>query len=404
MTTPEALILKFAAIHPSLNERGLRRWAAAEARSLGHGGIKKLVTVTGLSRQTIERGIKELAAEATQPQPPLPPQSSRRKGGGRKKLTVKFPELRAALNDLVDPVTRGHPESALIWSAKSAAKLSSEMKALGHQISERATAYLLKEMGYSLQAMRKTMEGGTHEHRDAQFENITKRVADFQAAGQPAVSIDAKKKELVGAFANKGKEWQPSGAPVPANVYDFVDPALGKVTPYGVYDLQHNMGWVSVGIDHDTAEFAVHSLRLWWNEMGRALYPGATKLLITADGGGSNGSRVRLWKVALQKFAMEAGLEIQVCHFPPGTSKWNKIEHRMFSYISLNWRGRALASRQIIVSLIGQTTTQTGLKIRAALDEGIYPVGKKVTDGEMAQLHLTRSDFQPNWNYTISHK
>jgi hypothetical protein len=402
MEFPDALAQKFAAIRPSLNERGLRRWAAAEARSLGHGGIKRLVSITGLARGTIERGIRELNTEKDHPQPLLPSSSSRRKGGGRKKLTVKCPELSAALNALVDPVTRGHPESALIYSSKSAAKLCSEMQAMGYQISERATASLLKEMGYSLQAMRKTMEGGTHEHRDAQFENIAKQVAAYQAAGQPAVSIDAKKKELVGPFANKGKEWQPKGSPVPANVYDFVDPTLGKVTPYGIYDLQNNMGWVSVGIDHDTAEFAVQSLRLWWKEMGSALYPGATRLLITADGGGSNGSRVRLWKVALQQLARETGLEIQVCHFPPGTSKWNKIEHRMFSYISINWRGQALASRQIIVSLIGQTTTKTGLKISAALDEGIYPVGRKVTDKEMAEIKLTRGDFQPNWNYTIS--
>jgi hypothetical protein len=280
--------------------------------------------------------------------------------------------------------------------------LAAELCAAGHQISERSVATLLKENGYSLQAMRKTKEGGNPENRDAQFLHIAEKVREFQAAGQPVVSVDAKKKELVGTFANKGREWQPKGQPEEANVYDFIDKELGKVTPYGVYDLQHNQGWVSVGIDHDTAEFAVQTLRRWWTEMGQALYPAATRLLITADGGGSNGSRVRLWKVALQSFASETGIEVHVCHLPPGTSKWNKIEHRMFSCISLNWRGRALATRQIIVNLIAQTTTKTGLKILAALAEGNYPIGQKVEDREMAALNLTREEFQPNWNYALA--
>jgi transposase len=389
---------KFAVISSALNERGLRLWAAAEARSLGHGGITKVAKVTGLTTHTISRGIKQL----TENEPSnLDPQMSRRKGGGRKKLTTHAPDLLEQLKKLVDPVTRGHPESPLLWTAKSTAALAKELQKIGYQISDRSVATLLKENGYSLQAMRKTKEGGEHEDRDAQFALIAKTVNEHQEQGQPAVSIDAKKKELVGTFANKGKEWQPKGQPEEANVYDFIDKKLGKVTPYGVYDLAQNEGWVSVGIDRDTAEFAVESLRRWWREMGEALYPRASKLLITADGGGSNGSRVRLWKVALQQFSKETGLEIQVCHYPPGTSKWNKIEHRMFNHISMNWRGRALASRQIVVNLIGQTTTKAGLKIRAALDEGVYPTGKKISDKEMRELNLTRNEFQPNWNYSL---
>jgi transposase len=395
---------KFAAISATLTERALRLWAAAEARSLGHGGIKEVADVTGLSRRTIGRGIKELVQSGESATATLAPHASRRPGAGRKKLVVKTPELLSDLTALVDPATRGHPESPLLWTAKSTVKLAEELQRKGHRISERTVASLLKENGYSLQAMRKTKEGGRHEDRNAQFEHIARLARKFRSRGQPVISVDAKKKELVGTFANKGQEWQPKGHPEQANVYDFVDEELGKVTPYGVYDLHHNMGWVSVGIDHDTAEFAVETVRRWWKEMGKPLYPDAARLMITADGGGSNGSRVRLWKVALQKFAQESGLEIHVCHFPPGTSKWNKIEHRMFSYVSLNWRGRALATRQIIVSLIGQTTTKTGLLIRAALDEGKYPTGKKVTNEEMATLNLKRHTFRPNWNYSLAPK
>ena len=394
---------KYAAVASTLTERGRRFWAAAEARSLGRGGIKRVAEVTGLSRRTVERGIKELKAPVARAQKvALAPQASRRPGAGRKRLGVKYPKLLVDLNGLVDPATRGHPQSALRWSAKSTGKLAAQLQELGHQVSERSVAGILKAQGYSLQAMRKTKEGGLHEDRNAQFEHIASRVREFQCQGQPVVSIDAKKKELVGTYANKGREWQPKGRPEQANVYDFVDQELGKVTPYGVYDLQHNVGWVSVGIDHDTAEFAVQTLRRWWAEMGQALYPKAKRLLITADGGGSNGSRVRLWKVALAQFAQESGLEISVCHFPPGTSKWNKIEHRMFAFISLNWRGRALATRQIIVSLIGQTTTKSGLKIRADLDEGLYPTGRKVLDAEMAALNLKRDAFHPEWNYSLA--
>lgn len=400
MDLPDGILAdKFTAIASSLNERSLRLWAAAEARSLGYGGIQKVADITGFSRDRISRGIKELNEEKTQE---LEPHASRRKGGGRKKLTDKSPGLLSDLERLVDPVTRGHPESPLLWTAKSTADLAKELEVMGYSISDRSVATLLKGAGYSLQAMRKTREGGEHEDRDAQFINIAKAVSLHQVEGEPAVSIDAKKKELIGMFANKGQEWQPKGQPEQANVYDFIDKELGKVTPYGVYDLAHNEGWVSVGIDRDTAEFAVESIRRWWREMGCALYPSASKLLITADGGGSNGSRVRLWKVALQKFAQETGLEIQVCHYPPGTSKWNKIEHRMFNHISMNWRGRALATRQIVVNLIGKTTTKAGLKIKAALDEGTYPTGIKISDKEMEKLNLTRGEFQPQWNYTLT--
>ena len=398
-TTLQSLPDKFKAISSTLTERGLRLWAAAEARSLGHGGIAKLVNVTGLSRRTVARGIAELADSI---RPLLSVRASRRKGGGRKRLVDNAPSLAADLERLVDPVTRGHPESPLRWSAKSTGALAAELQALGHRVSDRSVAALLRKGGYSLQAMRKTKEGGTHEHRDAQFANIAGKVNHYQAEGLPVVSIDAKKKALVGTFANKGREWQIKGQPEEANVYDFIDKALGKVTPYGVYDITRNEGWVSVGIDHDTAEFAVESLRRWWREMGSALYPEADKLLITADGGGSNGSRVRLWKLSLQRFAEETGLEIEVCHYPPGTSKWNKIEHRMFNHISMNWRGRALATREIIVSLIGETKSKSGLRIQAALDEGIYPPGRKVSDQEMSQLKLTCAEFQPAWNYRIS--
>lgn len=401
LTTAHSLADKFTAISATLTERGLRLWAAAEARSLGYGGITRVVEATGLSRRTVARGIAELS---DQNRTPLPGHVSRRKGGGRKRLVKKSPSLATDLEHLVDPVTRGHPESPLLWTAKSTSALAAELRAIGHCVSDRTVATLLKKSGYSLQAMRKTKEGGTHEHRDAQFANIAAKVNTYQAEGQPVVSIDAKKKELVGTFANKGREWQPKGQPEEANVYDFIDKTLGKVTPYGIYDVIRNEGWVSVGIDHDTAEFAVESLRRWWREMGCKLYPKAGKLLITADGGGSNGSRVRLWKLSLQSFAEETGLEIEVCHYPPGTSKWNKIEHRMFNHISMNWRGRALATREIIVSLIGETKSKSGLKIRAALDKGIYPTGRKVSDQEMSRIKLTPAEFQPAWNYKISPK
>ena len=403
MTTQRKVVRgKFEAIQGALHERGLRRWAAAEASSIGRGGTKLLAGITGLSTRTIQRGKKEIQAPASELA--MEPGRSRRAGGGRKRLAQNKPELTSALEQLVSPSTRGHPESALKWTSKSTEKLAAQLRAAGYQISARSVSALLKQMGYSLQSMRKTMEGGKHVDRHAQFEHIDETVRAFQARGEPVISVDAKKKELVGTFTNKGREWQPKGKPEQANVYDFVDEALGKVTPYGVYDLSANEGWVSVGVDHDTAEFAVQSIRTWWQQMGRSLYRNAKRICITADGGGSNGSRVRLWKAALAQWAKETGLEVHVCHFPPGTSKWNKIEHRLFSYLSINWRGRPLESRQIIVSLIAQTTTKAGLKVSASLDEGIYPLGKKVTDEQMASLNLTRHSFHGEWNYSLSPK
>jgi hypothetical protein len=305
------------------------------------------------------------------------------------------------LEGLVEPTTRGDPESPLRWTCKSTTKLAAQLNAHRHRVSQRTVCDLLWGLGYSLQSGRKTREGAQHPDRDAQFQHIAKVVGQFQGRGEPVISVDAKKKELVGDYANKGQEWRPKGEPVPVQVYDFVDQKRGKVAPYGVYDVGANRGWVSVGIDQDTAEFAVESIRRWWREMGQPLYPQSRRLLITADGGGSNGSRVRLWKVALQQLADELGLEIFVCHFPPGTSKWNKIEHRLFCHISRNWRGWPLRSRQVIVNLIGQTTTAHGLSIRAALDTGRYPAGIKVTDAQMKALALEKDSFHGEWNYSL---
>jgi transposase len=395
---------KFAALRPLLDERRLRLWAAAEARSLERGGIKAVAAVCGLSRRSIERGIAELGTgkPAAGPTSFLATNRSRKPGGGRKPLLAKHPQLSVELERLVDAATRGDPMSPLRWTSKSTDKLAAELSQQGYAISPRSVAQLLKQAGYSLQSVRKTHEGGKHEDRNEQFEHINTLVQAFQLQGDPVISIDAKKKELIGNFANKGREWQPKGQPEPVNVYDFIDEDLGKVTPYGVLDVAANEGWVSVGIDHDTAEFAAESIRSWWREMGRTRYPQAQRLLITADGGGSNGVRVRLWKKALQALATHLALEIHVCHFPPGTSKWNKIEHRMFCQITQNWRGRPLTSRQVVVNLIGQTTTKTGLRIKAALDEKCYPIKQQVSDAEMAAIKITRHDFHGEWNYYIS--
>jgi Rhodopirellula transposase DDE domain len=394
---------KYKVLQPLLNERCLRLWAATEARSLGHGGIKAVATACGLSRRSIERGLSELQSRAAGNETvQLPAGRVRRPGGGRKTLLSNNPNLVAELEHLVDSATRGDPMSPLRWTSKSTEKLAKELQAGGHQISARSVAKVLKNTGYSLQVVRKTHEGGKHEDRDEQFEHINTSVKAFQACGEPVISIDAKKKELIGNFTNKGKEWHPKGQPKEVNVYDFVDKELGKVTPYGVLDIAANEGWVSVGIDHDTAEFAAESIRCWWREMGCLRYPKATRLLITADGGGSNGVRVRLWKKVLQGLATGLGLEIHVCHFPPGTSKWNKIEHRMFCQITQNWRGRPLMSRQVVVNLIGQTTTKTGLRIKAALDENIYPTKQKVSDAELAAIKIIRHEFHGEWNYYIS--
>ena len=391
---------KYAALAACLDEARLRLWAAAEARSLGHGGIEALARVTGLSRRTIHRGLEALRQRRGPA--PLPRLGrARAPGGGRKRLTARDPALLADLEALVEPSSRGDPKSPLRWTCKSTTKLAAELNRRRPRVSQRSVCSLLAQLHYSLQATRKTREGRQHPDRDAQFAHINRVVKQFQRAGQPVISVDTKKKELVGAFANKGREWRPRGHPEAVQIYDFPDPAQGKVAPYGVYDLTANEGWVSVGIDHDTAEFAAESIRRWWREMGQRLYPTAQRLLITADGGGSNGSRVRLWKVALQRLATEVGLELWVCHFPPGTSKWNKIEHRMFCHISQNWRGRPLTSRQVVVKLIGSTTTQQGLKIKAAVDTGTYPSGVKVTDEQMQSVRLKPDKFHGDWNYAI---
>jgi hypothetical protein len=397
----EVIAEKFASLEPVLDERARRLWAAAEARAIGRGGISRVAEATGLSRITIRMGLRELNPSS----PPLDRVASaggvRRRGGGRKPLIAHDPKLELALEILVDPVTRGDPMSPLRWTCKSAANLAAELQAQGHTVSERSVNRLLHASGYSLQSNRKTIEGGDHPDRDDQFQHINRRVKAYQKQGQPVVSVDAKKKELVGRYRNGGREWQPSGSPEEVNVYDFIDKDLGKAIPYGVYDQTANTGWVGVGVDHDTAEFAVETLRRWWRNMGRRVYPQATKLLVTADGGGSNGSRCRLWKMELQRLASETGLQISVCHFPPGTSKWNKIEHRMFCHITENWRGRPLVSREVVVNLIGKTTTETGLSIRSELDDGSYPTGRKVTDQQMKGLSIKKDKFHGEWNYTI---
>jgi hypothetical protein len=387
---------RFRRLAPVLDERARRLVVAAEAVALGRGGITRVARATGVAREVIRTGIAELGAHER-----LPAGRIRRPGGGRKRAVETDPTLWPDLERLVDPVTRGDPESALRWTSKSLRTLAAELGRLGHRVSHRLVADLLHAAGYSLQATRKTLEGGDHPDRDAQFAHINARVGEHLAAGEPAISVDTKKKELVGPFKNGGREWQPAGQPQDVRVHDFVDRELGRVSPYGVDDLAHNTGWVNVGIDHDTASFAVESIRRWWDRMGRAVYPHATRLLITADGGGSNGARVRLWKLELQRFADETGLQIAVCHLPPGTSKWNRIEHRLFSFISQNWRGRPLVSYAVIVSLIAATTTANGLRVGCELDTNTYPAGRKVTDDELAGVRLHRDPFHGDWNYTI---
>ena len=397
----EAVKRKFAVLDPLFDERLRRRWAAVEARQMGRGGIACVAAATGMSCTTIRAGLKELdAKQAPDAQPD--PARLRRPGAGRKPLIARDPQLAQALERLVDPVTRGDPMGPLLWTCSSAARLAAELTTAGHAVSERTVNRLLHELGYSLQANRKTLEGAQHADRDVQFKHINRRVRAFQALRQPIVSVDTKKKELVGEYHNGGREWRPKGQPQRVKVHDFVDKTLGKAIPYGVYDLTNDSGWVSVGEDHDTAVFAVETLRRWWLRMGSAAYPQAKRLLITADGGGSNSSRSRLWKVELQKFADAAGLRISVCHFPPGTSKWNKIEHRMFCHITENWRGRPLVSRQVVVNLIGHTRTKSGLTIRSELDENRYPTGQTVSDQQMQALNLKRDKFHGEWNYTLT--
>ena len=397
----QVIAQKFASLEPVLDERARRLWAAAEARAIGRGGISRVAEATGLSRITVRSGLSELNPSSSPLDREVAAGRTRRPGGGRKPLTEHDSKLYRALEILVDPVTRGDPMSPLRWTCKSAAKLAAELQARGHSVSERSVNRLLHASGYSLQSNRKTLEGGDHPDRDAQFRHINQRVKVYQRQGQPVVSVDAKKKELVGRFRNGGREWQPSGEPEAVNVYDFIDKDLGKALPYGVYDQTTNTGWVSVGVDHDTAEFAVETLRRWWRNMGSRVYPQARSLLVTADGGGSNGSRCRLWKVELQRLASETGLRISVCHFPPGTSKWNKIEHRMFCHITQNWRGRPLTSRAVVVNLIGSTRTSTGLEIHSELDENEYPTGMKVTDEQLGGVRMKKNRFHGEWNYTI---
>jgi len=398
----DSLQEKYKVLKSYLNEQTLRIWSAVEARSLKRGGISHVAKATGISRTTIYAGIKELERDTEGELAPKRTGCIRKQGGGRKKITEKDPGLMRDLESLIEPVTRGDPESPLRWTCKSTTKIAAELRAMGHPISQRKVCDLLYELGYSLQSNRKSREGSTHADRDAQFNYIWQQVLNFQVRSQPVISVDTKKKELIGEFKNGGSEWAEKGRPVEVNVHDFADPALGKVVPYGIYDLTANKGWVSVGIDHDTAEFAVESIRRWWKEMGRLMYPNATELLITADCGGSNGSRVRLWKRELQNFADEINLQISVSHFPPGTSKWNKIEHRMFCHISQNWRGRPLTSREVVINLIANTTTQKGLEIRAHLDGKRYTTGIKVSNDEFNSIAIERSDFHGEWNYTIN--
>ena len=388
---------KFEALSDALSERTRRLFAAAEAQALGRGGIALVARATGLSPSTIVRGIRELESGS-----PFDAERIRGLGGGRKKATERDPTLQADLEGLVEPTASGDPQSGLRWTSKSVRKLAAELRTMGHEVSHRLVSDLLHEAGYSLQANRKSQEGSAHPDRDAQFHHINRQVSRFQARRQPVISVDTKKKELVGNFKNPGREWRLMGQPERVRVHDFVIPELGKAIPYGVYDLTRNAGWVSVGIDHDTATFAVHSIRRWWQVMGRQSYPKASSLLITADAGGSNGSRTWLWKWELQRLADLSGLAITVCHFPPGTSKWNKIEHRMFSYISTNWRGKPLTSLAVIVNLIASTRTVRGLRIRCELDKGCYPKGQQVTDEQMAALRLRRHRFHGDWNYALS--
>ena len=390
---------KYKSFLPYLNERTRRIWAAIEATTLGYGGVSAVAAATGLSRNTIAAGMRELQNNKGKAVVPV---QIRQPGAGRKLVEEIDSTILEALESLVEPTTRGDPQSSLRWTCKSVTKLAEELQRLGHQVCPKTVYNLLQAMNYSLQSNRKTTEGSTHPDRDKQFEHIANTVTRFQQRHRPVISVDTKKKELVGNYKNTGQEWQPKRQPTEVNIHDFVDPKLGKVIPYGVYDLSLNQGFVSVGIDHDTAEFAVESIRHWWYEMGKSLYPRSKHLLITADGGGSNGNRNRLWKLKLQELADETGLTIHVCHFPPGTSKWNQIEHRMFCHITTNWRGRPLTSRQVVVNLIGHTMTQSGLEITAMLDENCYNVGIQVTEQEFESIAIHKSRFHGDWNYQIN--
>ncbi|MCA1844154.1 MAG: ISAzo13 family transposase [Actinobacteria bacterium] len=398
--TIERMSAIYQALSPLMDERMRRQWAAAEAKAHGWGGIRAVSSATGLSPTTIRRGLAELDLREANPDEPIPARL-RRPGGGRKRRTETDPDLLPALERLLDPVTRGDPGSPLRWVCKSTTRLAKELTREGHPLSPSTVGRVLKAEGYSLQSNRKMKEGASHPDRNAQFAHINETVKEFQRRGQPVISVDTKKKELVGEYANGGREWRAKGDPEEVLVHDFMDKNLGKAIPYGVYDLTANQGWVSVGIDHDTARFAAEAIRRWWTKMGSKRHPDAEELLVTADGGGSNGSRHRLWKVALQELADHLGMPIRVCHFPPGTSKWNKIEHRMFCHITQNWRGRPLVSHEVIINLIASTSTEQGLSIQAELDSGSYPTGIKVSAAELAEVTIEPSDFHGDWNYRV---
>jgi hypothetical protein len=396
LQTEEVLRQKLVSMLPHLNERQRRLYLAAEAKSLGYGGTAMVSRLTGVDGNTLRKGIDELLIPVV-----LPAYVARQEGGGRKKLRDKDPELVRSLEKLVAPETRGDPMSPLVWTTKSTRNLAHALKGQGFQISHDVVATMLHELGYSLQSNRKTLEGSEHVDRDAQFRYINDTVKEFQEARQPVISVDAKKKENVGNFKNAGREWTPQGEPVEVGVYDFKDPVLGKVTPYGIFDEQENKGWVNVGTDHDTSAFAVESIRRWWKSDGCKTYTTADRLLVCADGGGSNGSRVRLWKIELGRLAAETGLTITVCHLPPGTSKWNKIEHKLFCHITSNWRGCPLTSHEVVVNLIGATNTRKGLRVTAQLDTREYPTSIKVTDKDLAAIPRRPHKFHGEWNYTI---
>jgi transposase len=391
-----AITARFDALKTVLDERARRLVAAAESQAIGKGGISIVAKATGISRPVIRQGITDLKDPTK-----LALGRVRKEGGGRKRATAKDSSLKTDLASILESTTRGDPQAALRWTCKSVRQLTEELKRLKHQVSHQVVADLLHELGYSLQGNRKTKEGSNHPDRNAQFAHLNGKVKWSLGRHQPVISVDTKKKELVGYFKNGGRELRPKGQPETVLVHDFVDPELGRATPYGIYDLGRNSGWVSLGVDHDTAEFAVETIRRWWRTMGRPAYPEAIRLLITADAGGSHGSRLRLWKIELQKLADETGLRIAVCHFPPGTSKWNKIEHRLFSYITQNWRGKPLRSFQTIVNLIAATTTKTGLKVHAELNTETYQSGIKVSDADLAQVNIRRDKFHGDWNYEI---
>ena len=392
---------RYRSLKSDLTERARRLFAASEALAFGHGGIAAVARATGKAPSSIGMGIKEVRAIEDGTAPPMDPTRSRRPGAGRKKATEKDPTLVSDLKELVESTTRGDPESPLLWTARSQRNIVEALKKQGHQTSMKMVSRLLKELGYSLQANRKRLEGAQHPDRNAQFEHINETLRRQAEANEPAISVDTKKKELVGPYKNGGRELSAKGDPIDVKGHDFIDKELGHVRPYGVYDIKENEAWVSVGINHDTGEFAVQTVRTWWNEMGAPRYPNATSLVITADGGGSNGYRLRLWKLELQGLVDELGFPITVCHLPPGTSKWNKIEHRLFSFITQNWRGKPLLTHQVIVNLIAATTTKTGLRVRSQVDSRVYAKGRRVSDKELADVNLEPNAFHGEWNYTI---